>query len=183
MSSAELLSFTKAQLEVAAGLGIRVAVAESLTGGMLADAFVSVPGASRVFSGGIVAYDSWLKGSLLGVNEGLLQREGPVHPQVAQQMARGVRHACAVARAPLGEVSVADIGLSTTGVAGPDRDPATGQPAGTVWVGVSSRLGERAVLLQVSGSRADIRAQSVRAALDECAAELTALGEIHAKVL
>lgn len=178
MSSAELLSFAKAQLEVAARFGLRVAVAESLTGGLLADAFVSVPGASRVFSGGIVAYDTGLKQSLLGVDEELLRGEGPVHPQVAQQMAHGVRNACAVARAPLDQVSPADIGLSTTGVAGPDPDPATGQPAGTVWLGVSSRLGERSVLLHASGDRAEIRAQSVRAMLDEFATELLALGEI-----
>lgn len=181
MSSAELLSHATAQLEVAAGLGVRVAVAESLTGGLLADAFVSVAGASRVFSGGIVAYDTELKRSLLGVDEELLQLEGPVHPQVAQQMARGVRQTCAVARAPFGEASAADIGLSTTGVAGPDPDPATGQPAGTVWLGVSSRLGERAILLQASGTRANIREQSVRAALDEFAAELLSLGETCAK--
>ncbi len=178
MNSAELLSFAKAQLEIAAKLRLRVAVAESLTGGLLADAFVSVPGASRVFSGGIVAYDTGLKWSLLAVDEELLRAEGPVHPQVAQQMARGVRNSCAVARAPLGEALPADVGLSTTGVAGPDPDPVTGQPAGTVWLGVSSLLGDRSVLLHASGTRADIRAQSVRAILDEFAAELLALGEI-----
>lgn len=178
MSSGSLLSFATAQLEIAAGLGLRVAVAESLTGGLLADAFVSVPGASRIFSGGIVAYDSGLKRSLLAVDEELLLAEGPVHPLVAQQMASGARVACAVARGPSDEVSPADIGISTTGVAGPDSDPATGQAAGTVWLGVSSRLGERSVLLHASGTRAEIRAQTVHAALDEFAVELLALREI-----
>lgn len=182
MSPTELLVLATAQLEIASRLGLRVAVAESLTGGLLADAFVSVPGASRVFSGGIVAYDTRLKRSLLDVEEELLRREGPVHPRVAEQMAYGVRNACAVALAPPGETSPADIGLSTTGVAGPDPDPATGQPAGTVWLGVSSRLGERAVGLNVSGSRSDVRTQSVRAILDEFALELRALGGTDARL-
>lgn len=165
-------------LDLAARLGVRVAVAESLTGGLLADAFVSVPGASRVFSGGVVAYDTGLKHSLLGVDASLLAARGPVDSEVARQMASGVRAACAVPIDTADVAMPASIGLSTTGVAGPDPDPATGQAAGTVWVGVSSTLGGRAVRVHTAGSRRDIRIAAVHAALAECAAELQKLGAL-----
>ena len=151
----------------AVSLGIRIATAESLTGGLLAAAIVHVPGASQAFSGGVIAYDTALKASVLGVDEGLLAERGPVDPQVAEQMARGVRDACAVS-------GPAGIGISTTGVAGPLPDPQTGQAAGTVWVGVSSAAGERAVSLGPSsaGTREAIRRETVRAALEVLLAEL-----------
>ena len=152
-------------LAAAAARGLRLAVAESLTGGQLADACVSVPGASRVFSGGIVAYDTALKHSLLGVDESLLRERGPVDGEVARQMAAGVRRACAV---PGGEAGPrwADIGLATTGVAGPDPDPQTGQPAGTVWIAISFGAAEQQVQLALRGSRAEIRSATVAAASD-----------------
>lgn len=152
-------------------LGARIAVAESLTGGLLADAIVSVPGASSVFSGGIVAYDTELKHTLLGVDAAKLHEVGPVDEQVALQMARGVRGACAVGGAQ------ATIGLATTGVAGPDPDPTTGQPPGTVWLGVSSPEGERARLLELEGDRPLIRAATVEAALELIHEELGLLVE------
>ena len=151
-------------LDAVAARGQRIAVAESLTGGLLADALVSVPGASRAFSGGIVAYDTALKHSLLGVDADLLAERGPVDEVVARQMAAGVRRACAAPNG-LGSLRPADFGLSTTGVAGPDPDPQTGQPAGLVWLGVSSAEGERAVRLQLRGSRPEIRAAAVAAAV------------------
>ena len=161
----------------ATGLGVRVAVAESLTGGLLAATLIEVPGASLVVSGGVVAYDSALKSTLLGVNAELLARTGPVDAEVARQMAAGVRRACAVPGT--GEDAVpADIGLSTTGVAGPDPDPQTGAPVGTVWIGVSSALGERAVALRLTGSRADIRAATVVAAVELLDEELEGLGAL-----
>lgn len=155
------LSVAARVVEAAAERGLRIAVAESLTGGLLADALVTVPGTSAVFTGAIVAYDAELKRTLLGVDAELLGKHGPVHPEVAEQMALGVRRACAV-----GEP--ADIGIATTGVAGPDPDPQTGQPPGTVWIGVSARGVERAIPASISpgGSREDIRKQSVQAALE-----------------
>lgn len=155
-------------------LGVRLAVAESLTGGLLAAALIEVPGASLVVSGGVVAYDSALKATLLGVDRELLARTGPVDAEVARQMAAGVRRACAVP-GPKGELLSADVGLATTGVAGPDADPQTGAPVGTVWVGVSSALGERAVELRLDGSRAEIRAATVAAALAALDHELRCL--------
>lgn len=158
----------------AAALGVRIAVAESLTGGLLASALIEVPGASAVISGGVVAYHTSLKHSLLGVDAGLLARTGPVDAEVARHMAAGVRRACAVPGEG-GEMRPADIGVATTGVAGPDVDAQTGVAVGTVWLGISSELGERAVLVRLDGSRADIRAAAVQAALTLTAEELQVL--------
>lgn len=146
-------------------LGVTVAVAESLTGGLVAAALVDIPGASTVFIGGIVSYHTELKHSLLGVDEALLNSEGPVHPLVAEQMALGVRTACATHRLSDGHRLHPDLGISVTGVAGPDVDAASGQRAGVVWIAVSSRLGERSERREFIGNRDEIRAQSVGAAL------------------
>ncbi|GAA0722262.1 CinA family protein [Dactylosporangium roseum] len=103
--------------------GATLAVAESLTGGLLAAAFVEVPGASRVFRGGVVAYATDLKATLLGVPTPLLDAHGPVDASVAAALAAGARERCG-----------ADWAVATTGVAGPD--PQAGQPVGRVYVAV-----------------------------------------------
>ncbi|KFF31392.1 competence-damage inducible protein CinA [Bifidobacterium bombi DSM 19703] len=109
---------------------LKIAVAESLTAGLLADAFVRIPGASSVFLGSAVTYDIRAKASILSVDAGLLSRSGAVHPQVASQMA------CGAARLyDQREYGGRIIGLSTTGVAGPGPDG--GKPAGLVYVGVA----------------------------------------------
>jgi nicotinamide-nucleotide amidase len=149
--------------------GLTVATAESLTGGLLAGEIVSVPGASLVFNGGIVSYNTQLKHALLGVDAKLLAANGPVDALVAQQMAEGARHACAV------DGRLADLGLATTGVAGPDPDPQTGQPAGTVYLGVATKHGARAVTLSLTGDRPAIRAATVAAAVAEALREVTTL--------
>jgi len=128
--------------------GQTVAVAESLTGGLLAAAFVRIPGVSAVFRGGVVAYATELKASLLGVPEDLLTRYGPVHDGVAVAMAEGVR-------LRLG----ATFGLATTGVAGPG--PADGQPAGTVYVAAAGPAGAQPLRFAFTGDRLAIRRQSV----------------------
>lgn len=109
--------------------GIRIASAESLTGGLLADSFIRIPGASNVFLGSAVTYDLRAKASILHVDRALLDREGAVHPEVARQMASGVVRL-------YGQPEYGDrvIGLSTTGVAGPGPDGS--KPAGLVYVGV-----------------------------------------------
>lgn len=157
-------------INLAGGRGVRIAVAESLTGGLLADALVSVPGASNVVSGGVVAYDTYLKHSLLGVDFELLREHGPVTGEVARQMAAGVRFACSTPGAE--ELEPADIGIATTGVAGPDPDPQSGQPAGTVWLGVSDQSGTEACRLNLVGDRSAIRNQTVIAALELVLARL-----------
>ena len=138
-------------------LGWTVGVAESLTGGLVVSALVSVPGASAVVRGGIVAYASGLKHSLLGVDPTLLEAHGAVHPRVARQMAEGVR-----VRLALGE-DPCDVGISTTGIAGPDSPD--GQPVGTVHIGVATPLGTRVASLELRGTREEIRAETVRHAV------------------
>lgn len=142
--------------------GWSIAVAESLTGGLVVSALVDVPGASAVVRGGIVAYATPLKATLLGVAESLLAERGAVDPEVAAQMARGIRTATAISGAP------ADVGIATTGVAGPD--PQDGRAVGTVFVAVDAPSGTRVHELSLRGTRAQIRADAaaaaVRAALD-----------------
>lgn len=108
----------------------KIACAESLTGGLLADAFVRIPGASDTFLGSAVTYDINAKASVLGVNGALLRREGAVHPEVARQMAE---RTAALYDQPMYGGRV--VGLSTTGVAGPGPDG--DKPAGLVYAGVS----------------------------------------------
>ena len=133
--------------------GQRLAVAESLTGGLLAATIVDVPGASRVFRGGFVVYATDLKATLAGVPADLLAARGPVDPEVAAALARGARERCA-----------ADWGLSTTGVAGPDQQG--GVAVGTVYLGIAGPDGRADVRrLGLSGDRATIRRDCVTAAL------------------
>lgn len=126
-----------------------IATAESLTGGLLASALVDVPGASASMRGGVIAYDTELKRQLLGVDAELLRTRGPVDADVARQMAGGVRRALELDGRP------ADVGLATTGVAGPG--PADGHPAGTVHVAVATPHGVRTVREVLEGDRAQIR--------------------------
>ncbi|MGW6284968.1 CinA family protein [Streptomyces sp. NPDC055107] len=140
--------------------GETLAVAESLTGGLVAAELTSVPGASRSFLGSVTAYATPLKRDVLGVDGGLLAERGAVDPEVARQMAAGVRR-----------VLGADWGLSTTGVAGPE--PQDGQQVGTVYVAVAGPSGvEKVTALRLNGGRADIRGESVRDALELLAGEL-----------
>jgi len=146
---------------VAAGLlaGLRergwtVATAESLTGGLVAATLVEVPGASRSLRGGVVAYATDVKASVLGVDAGLLAAHGAVHPEVARQMAERVRG-----------VLGADVGLATTGVAGPD--PQDGFSPGTVHVAVATPGGTVVRTLALTGDRASIRGATCTAVLRE----------------
>ncbi|TFD76258.1 CinA family protein [Cryobacterium fucosi] len=138
--------------------GLTIAVAESLTGGLLTAELIRVPGASLCVNGGVVAYQTELKHTLLGVDAGLLAEHGPVHPEVAIQMARGVRTRLAVAGRD------ADLGVATTGVAGPD--PQGGQSPGTVFLGLSRGSEGWAIPLRLTGDRAAIRAQTVARAIE-----------------
>ncbi|MEO7267611.1 MAG: nicotinamide-nucleotide amidohydrolase family protein [Knoellia sp.] len=132
-----------------------VATAESLTGGLVCAALTSVPGSSDTVRGGVVSYASDLKADLLGVDPGRLAEVGAVDGLVAAQMAEGV---CRLVGA--------DVGLATTGVAGPG--PSEGMPAGTVFVAAAgpwpSSPTTRALTLD--GTRDEVRAASVAAVLD-----------------
>lgn len=144
-------------LDRLAELGWTVAVAESLTGGLVVAALVNVPGASRSVRGGVVAYATDLKHALLDVDATLLEVGGPVQAKVARQMAENVRERLGHGDRP------ADVGIATTGIAGPDSPD--GQPVGTVHVAVSTPLGTRVESLVLPGSREEIRAETVRVAL------------------
>jgi len=136
-----------------------VAVAESLTGGLVSAALTEVPGASVVVRGGVLAYATDLKAAVLGVDEGLLAQVGPVDADVAGQMADGVRL-----------LMGATYGLATTGVAGPDE--VDGKPVGTVYVAVAGPGSARVKALRLTGDRGEVRAQSVLAVLTLLAEEL-----------
>jgi nicotinamide-nucleotide amidase len=138
--------------------GWTLAVAESLTGGALAAEIVSVPGASAALLGAVVAYSTPVKHSLLGVDGELLAAHGPVHADVALQMAAGVRRVMQVAGLS------ADVGVATTGIAGPESPD--GQPVGTVHIAVVTPDTSRNDVFRFDGDRAQIRAWSVEAALD-----------------
>jgi len=140
--------------------GLKLAIAESLTGGMLCSELVSVPGASNVVLGSIVAYQSGLKSAALGVNSDLLASQGAVDPEVAVQMAEGIRSRFSLQLLlPTDKV----LGVSTTGVAGPlEQD---GKPVGTVFIAVAGVKGVQVWEEHFSGDRAAIRAKTVEAAL------------------
>ncbi|MFD5186460.1 CinA family protein [Streptomyces sp. NPDC058372] len=146
-------------LRLLAGRGETLAVAESLTGGLVAAAVTAVPGASAAFRGSVTAYATELKARLLGVDEALLRANGAVDPEVARQMAEGVRR-------ELG----AEWGVATTGVAGPDAQD--GHPVGTVHVAVAGPGGGKSAVLRLNGDRADIRRESVRRVLALLVGEL-----------
>ncbi|MEU1473028.1 nicotinamide-nucleotide amidohydrolase family protein [Streptomyces sp. NPDC005761] len=147
-------------LRLLVGRGETLAVAESLTGGLVAAELTSVPGASQAFRGSVTAYATPLKSEVLGVEAKLLAARGAVDAEVALQMAAGVRRA-------LG----ADWGVATTGVAGPE--PQDGQPVGTVFVAVRGPGDAgKVTALRLNGGRADIRRESVRSVLELLFGEL-----------
>jgi len=141
-----------------------VASAESLTGGLVADAFVTVPGTSAVYRGGVVAYATPLKHELLGVDDDLLAAKGAVDPDVALQMAAGVRRR-------LG----ATWGVATTGVAGPE--PQDGVPPGVVYVAVDGPATQRVARHDLSGDRERVRAGACERALELLLSEVRSAGE------
>ncbi|MFD5279003.1 CinA family protein [Pseudarthrobacter sp. NPDC058362] len=147
-------------VETAISAGMTVATAESLTAGMLAAVLADTPGASGMLQGGVVAYQNSVKETLLGVSGALLADAGSVDPDVAAAMAEGARDS-------LG----ADIGIATTGVAGPEEHD--GKPVGRVYVGVAAASGTAAFEYSFTGSRADIRGQACAAALERLLEALT----------
>ena len=140
-------------IAAATAAGLTVAVAESLTGGDVCVNLVAVPGSSAVLRGGVVAYAIDVKVSVLGVDQGLLDNHGPVSAETAAAMARGVR-----------EVLHADVGIATTGAAGPE--PHGGKPPGTAFIAVDTGEGENYVdELRIAGGRAEVCAGVRDAAL------------------
>lgn len=133
--------------------GETVATAESLTGGLVAAVLTTVPGSSAVVRGGLVVYATPLKHELAGVDEDLLAEYGPVHPDVAAQLADGARLTCN-----------ATWGIGLTGVAGPD--PQNGIEPGVVHIGVSGPTTAEVRTIGIEGNRHQVRAGAVNAALN-----------------
>ncbi|CAA9352237.1 MAG: ADP-ribose pyrophosphatase of COG1058 family / Nicotinamide-nucleotide amidase [uncultured Frankineae bacterium] len=133
--------------------GSTVAVAESLTGGLVGAALSELPGSSAAFRGGLEVYATDLKASLAGVPEQVLAEHGAVSPQTAQALAVGVR-----------ERLGATYGVGLTGVAGPDEQE--GKPAGTVHAAVAGPDGVRVVTVRLPGDRQRVRLLAVTSALD-----------------
>lgn len=136
-----------------AATGRTLALAESMTGGQVAARLTSVPGASQVFRGGVVAYTQAAKETLLGVPEAMLAQFGPVSSEVAEVMARGVR-----------ERLHATVGLAITGNAGPTTEPG-GQPVGKVFLAVVDGNAVRIEEGNYRGLREDIQRRAAQSAL------------------
>lgn len=132
-----------------------LATAESLTGGLVATTICQVPGASAVFLEGIVSYSVESKILRLGVLRQSLQEFSPVSPQVALQMAIGIRSGLDT-----------DFGLSTTGVAGPDTQDDWGNPKGLFYIAVATRENSWVYRFMEKGSREEIRQKASAKALE-----------------
>jgi nicotinamide-nucleotide amidase len=140
-------------LEQARSRGLRLAVAESCTGGLIGARLTEIPGSSDVFVGGVIAYANPVKLELLGVAPQLLEQHGAVSEPVARSMAEGVARQLGVAAA-----------LSVTGIAGPGGGSAT-KPVGTVWVGCVVEGATETRRFLFPGTRHEIRARAAQAAL------------------
>lgn len=132
--------------------GLTVATAESLTGGGLGETLTSAPGASAAYVGGVICYATRVKVELLGVPLDIVHEDGVVSERCARAMAAGARR-----------VLAADLGVSTTGVAGPDRQE--GKPVGTVYVALADADGEEVQGFRLAGDRTEVRAGTTQAAL------------------
>lgn len=139
---------------------MKLVIAESLTGGLLTAEFARVAGASDVLLTGIVAYDTGLKRELLGVSSQLLENQGAVDPEVAAQMAEGLRQKISLR---MGISLEAIVSISTTGVAGPTEQD--GKPVGELYIAVSKGPEEEVstdvFAHQLDGSREEIQDSAV----------------------
>ena len=146
--------------------GLYLAVAESITGGALTAALTSIAGSSKVVLGGVVAYQTSLKHKLLGVSQQLLQTNGAVDPEVALQMAVGVRSKLAKAT---GTAEAQVVGVATTGVAGPTIQD--GKAVGTVFVAIAGFLDSQEFQVvsahMLTGTRQEVQSEAVKTAINQ----------------
>lgn len=138
--------------------GLSLALAESCTGGMIAETVTCVAGASDIFFGSAVTYVNTAKEHILGVSRGTLDKHGAVSSECAAEMARGAR--C---------IYGADVAMSVTGIAGPGGG-SKDKPVGTVWFGLSSEYGTETFSRVFDGDRASVRRQTVEEVLRRLAA-------------
>ena len=127
--------------------------AESLTGGGIGAALTAIPGASRVYKGGVISYTDVVKCKILGVSQEVLSQFGAVSAPVAKAMAEGARR-----------VLEADIAVSVTGLAGPEGDE-YGNPVGTVFIGYCDEQRTEVRQFLFAGGREEVREQTIEAAL------------------
>ncbi len=149
-------------LDLCRARGLSLAVAESCTGGLVGERITRIPGSSDVFLGGVISYANEIKTSLLGVPAAMLRDHGAVSEEVARAMATGTR-----------ERTGAEIGLSVTGIAGPDGGTPE-KPVGTVWIAVNFAGEVRASLLHSWGDRQEVRQRAAQAVLNLARKMLTA---------
>jgi len=133
--------------------GLRLAVAESCTGGLIGHRITNVPGSSAYYMGGVITYSNEAKMRLLGVHQETLEQHGAVSQETVLEMARGVRQALE-----------ADIGISVSGIAGPDGGTAD-KPVGLVWIGFSAGSSDAAWKYNWIGDRLQIKEQAAEQAL------------------
>ena len=134
--------------------GKTLATAESCTGGGIGAAITAVPGASKVFKGGVISYTNEVKEHCLGVDPAVLEKYGAVSAPVAGAMASGVR-----------KMLQTDVAVSVTGLAGPGGDE-FGHPVETVYIGFECRSKALVKQYRFEGSRDEVRTQTIRAALE-----------------
>ncbi len=140
---------------------LTIATAESCTGGLLASTLTDVSGSSAYMIGGVVAYANRIKESALGVKPETLARYGAVSSQTATEMAQGICHRFGV-----------DIGLSTTGIAGPTGGTAE-KPVGLVWLGLTIVEKTTTIKCHFEGTRLDIKNQTVQTLFEKLLINLT----------
>lgn len=134
--------------------GMKIAVAESCTGGMIAAKITSVPGASCCFDLGVVTYSNEQKNRILGVKTKTLKTFGAVSKKTALEMCKGVA-----------KLAKSDIGISVTGIAGPTGGTPE-KPVGTVWIGVFSKKSHEAYKFVFDGDRDEVRSKTCEKALN-----------------
>ncbi len=133
---------------------LRIAVAESCTGGLIADKITDVSGSSNYFERGVITYSNQSKTELLGVTEEVIKLRGAVSKEVAEAMAIGIRR-----------IAKTDIGISTTGVAGPTGGT-TEKPIGLVWIGYSDSESTFAMRFHLGDQRKRVKERAAQAALE-----------------
>jgi len=132
---------------------MKIATAESCTGGLIAQKITSVPGASECFDCGVVTYSNEQKHKLLGVEKETLKQYGAVSEQTALEMCKGVR-----------TLAEADFGISVTGIAGPGGGTPE-KPVGTVWIGICGKNIHKAERFVFDGDRNQVRESTAKTAL------------------
>lgn len=159
MADDDLRRLAETVLSACRSRGLRLATAESCTGGMIAAALTGIAGSSDVVERGFVTYSNRAKADLLGVPETLISGHGAVSAEVAEAMAAG-----ALAHAPV------DLAVAVTGIAGPGG-AMPGKPVGLVYLGLARRDGARRIERHVfAGDRASVRTATTRRALEMLAA-------------